>query len=237
MAEPRAMASETDALKLPPHSLEAEQAVLGGLMLENRAWEQVGDRITEEDFYRRDHRVIFRGIAALAEGNQPLDVVTLSEWLKSHELLEDAGGLAYLGALARDTPSAANIQAYADIVRERSVLRQLIRAGTEVVTSAFQPEGRDSKELLDNAERIIFEIAEQTGRHRQGFVGGHRLQSGQQHQAQQSGDQRDGRGSHGHTFLVMEFGMVQVGAAHPPKGFTGPARTGRAMPLHSRYVG
>jgi replicative DNA helicase len=171
MAEPRAVASDTDALKVPPHSLEAEQAVLGGLMLENRAWEQVGDRVTEDDFYRRDHRLIFRGIATLAEANQPLDVVTLSEWLKSHELLEDAGGLPYLGALARDTPSAANIQAYADIVRERSVLRQLIRAGTEVVTSAFQPEGRDSKELLDNAERIIFEIAEQTGRHRQGFMG------------------------------------------------------------------
>jgi replicative DNA helicase len=171
MAEPRAVASDTDALKVPPHSLEAEQAVLGGLMLENRAWEQVGDRVTEDDFYRRDHRLIFRGIATLAEANQPLDVVTLSEWLKSHELLEDAGGLPYLGALARDTPSAANIQAYADIVRERSVLRQLIRAGTEVVTSAFQPEGRDSKELLDNAERIIFQIAEQTGRHRQGFMG------------------------------------------------------------------
>ncbi len=171
MAEARTAQLETDALKVPPHSLEAEQAVLGGLMLDNRAWEQVSDRITEEDFYRRDHRVIFRGIAVLAESGQPLDVVTLSEWLKSHNLLEEAGGLAYLGALARDTPSAANIQAYADIVRERSVLRQLIRAGTEVVSSAFQPEGRDSKELLDYAERVIFEIAEQTGRTRQGFMG------------------------------------------------------------------
>src|SRR5690554_5385957 len=164
MAEARTAQTDTDALKVPPHSLEAEQAVLGGLMLDNRAWEQVSDRVSEADFYRRDHRLIFRCIVILAEQDQPLDVVTLSEWLKSHELLEDVGGLAYLGALARDTPSAANIQAYADIVRERSVLRQLIRAGTEIVSNAFQPEGRDNKELLDQAERVIFEIAEQTGR-------------------------------------------------------------------------
>ncbi|RFA30473.1 replicative DNA helicase [Alkalilimnicola ehrlichii] len=171
MAEPKPASPETEALRTPPHSLEAEQAVLGGLLLEVRSWDNVGDRITEEDFYRRDHRLIFRGIATLAEAGQPLDVVTLSEWLRSHDLLEDAGGLAYLGALARDTPSAANIKAYADIVRERSVLRQLIRAGTEVVTQAFQPEGRDSAELLEEAERLIFEIAEQTGRHKQGFMG------------------------------------------------------------------
>src|SRR5690606_27250401 len=97
-------------------------------------------------------------------------VVTLSEWLRKQELLEDAGGMVYLGALARDTPSAANISAYADIVRERSVLRQLIQAGTEIATTGFNPEGRDSADLLDNAERLIFQIAEQTGRNQQGFV-------------------------------------------------------------------
>src|SRR5690625_4034607 len=160
----------TEALRVPPHSLEAEQAVLGGLMLENRAWEQVADRLTEEDFYRRDHRLLFRAMKALAEESQPIDVVTLSETLRKQELLDEAGGMSYLGALARDTPSAANIAAYADIVRERSVLRQLIHAGTEIVSSGFTPEGRESADLLDDAERLIFQIAEQTGRHQEGFI-------------------------------------------------------------------
>lgn len=160
-----------DSLKVPPHSLEAEQAVLGGLMLENGAWDQVADRVVESDFYRRDHRLIFGAIAWLAEAGQPMDAVTLSERLKSSGELEDAGGLAYLGALARDTPSAANIQAYADIVREQSVLRQLIQAGTAVADTGFNPEGQASDELLDLAERKIFAIAEQSGRNRSGFVG------------------------------------------------------------------
>ncbi|MBA1148400.1 replicative DNA helicase [Ectothiorhodospiraceae bacterium WFHF3C12] len=167
MAE--AARSETDALKVPPHSLEAEQAVLGGLMVDNGAWDEVADRVTEEDFYRRDHRVIFRAMQELAEAAEPMDVVTLSNWLKSMDQLDAAGGLPYLGALAKDTPSAANIKAYADIVREKSVLRQLIRAGTRVAEAAYYPEGRDSSELLDHAERVIFEIADQTGRNQQGF--------------------------------------------------------------------
>ena len=161
----------TDGLKVPPHSLEAEQAVLGGLMLDNSAWDQIADRVGEDDFYRRDHRLIFRALDHLAESGQPMDAVTLSEWLKSHDELESAGGLAYLGLLARDTPSAANIRAYADIVREQSVLRQLIEAGTEVANAGFNPEGQSSAELLDGAERRIFEIAEQSGRNRRGFVG------------------------------------------------------------------
>lgn len=161
----------TDGLKVPPHSLEAEQAVLGGLMLDNSAWDQIADRVGEDDFYRRDHRLIFRALEHLAESGQPMDAVTLSEWLKSHDELESAGGLAYLGLLARDTPSAANIRAYADIVREQSVLRQLIEAGTEVANAGFNPEGQSSAELLDGAERRIFEIAEQSGRNRRGFVG------------------------------------------------------------------
>ena len=164
-------AAETASLRVPPHSLEAEQAVLGGLMVDNEAWDQVADRIGEEDFYRHDHRLIYRGMAVLAERQLPLDVVTLGEWLKSAELLEDAGGIGYISTLAKDTPTAANIAAYADIVRERAVLRRLIRVGTDVVTSAFQPEGRDSKELLDEAERLIFQIAEASGRHKKGFVG------------------------------------------------------------------
>ena len=161
----------TDSLKVPPHSLEAEQAVLGGLMLDNSAWDQIADRVAESDFYRRDHRLIFRALEHLAESGQPMDAVTLSEWLKSRDDLESAGGLAYLGLLARDTPSAANIRAYADIVREQSVLRQLIEAGTEVANAGFNPEGQSSAELLDGAERRIFEIAEQSARNRRGFVG------------------------------------------------------------------
>jgi len=170
MAEARAAQPVTDALKVPPHSLEAEQAVLGGLMLDNSAFDRIADRISEEDFYRREHRLIFRAMKALAESSRPLDVVTLAEWLRAQETLDDAGGLPYLGAIARDTPSAANIQAYADIVRERSVLRQLIQAGTEIASVGFQPEGRSSAELLEHAERLVFQIAEQTGRNKQGFV-------------------------------------------------------------------
>ena len=155
---------EVQQLKVPPHSIEAEQSVLGGLLLENSAWDKVADVITEDDFYRHDHRLIFRSIAVLAENDQPLDIITLSEWLKDRDELENAGGLAYLGTLAKDTPSAANIKAYADIVREKSVLRQLISIGSEITDDAFNAGDRPSKELLDDAERKVFEIAEQGNR-------------------------------------------------------------------------
>jgi replicative DNA helicase len=159
----------TGMLKVPPHSQEAEQAVLGGLMLDNDAWDAVADRVSEVDFYRHDHRLIFRAIAELAGRNTPFDVVTLSERLQARAELEEAGGLPYLGMLARDTPSAANIRAYADIVRERSVLRQLISVGTQIADSGFNNEGRESRELLDEAEKKVFEIAEQGARQQQGF--------------------------------------------------------------------
>lgn len=156
--------SNLESLKIPPHSIEAEQSVLGGLMLENRAWDQIADRVREEDFYRHDHRLIFRAIADLAETSNPLDVITLSEWLKQRGELNDAGGLAYLGTLAKDTPSAANIRAYSDIVREKSVLRQLISVGSEITDSAFNSGDRPSKDLLDEAEQRVFRIAEQGNR-------------------------------------------------------------------------
>ena len=158
-----------ESLKIPPHSIEAEQSVLGGLMLDNHAWEQIADRVSEEDFYRYDHRLIFRAIADLAENNQPLDVVTLSEWLGKRGELEDAGGLAYLGTMAKDTPSAANIRAYAEIVRERSILRQLIDVGTGIADSAFNPGEKSSKEILDDAESAVFKIAEQGSKQGQSF--------------------------------------------------------------------
>jgi replicative DNA helicase len=159
-----------DALKVPPNSIQAEQSVLGGLMLDNQTWDSVADKIVETDFYRKDHRLIFRAIAQLAEKQIPFDVITLSEALEAIGELENVGGLAYLGMLARDTPSAANIVAYANIVRDRSVLRQLIHVGTNISDSAFNPEGRDTAELLENAERQVFEIAEQKQRGQGGFM-------------------------------------------------------------------
>ena len=159
-----------ESLKVPPHSIPAEQSVLGGLMLDNEAWDQIADRVSEDDFYRRDHRLIFRAIGELADASQPFDVVTLAERLERNRLLSDAGGLAYLGALAKDTPSAANIRAYADIVREHSVLRQMVRVGTDIANAAYFPDGRESRELLDFAESQVFEIAERGSRGRRGFV-------------------------------------------------------------------
>lgn len=150
--------------KVPPYSQEAEQSVLGALMLDNRAWDRVADRITTEDFYRADHRLIFKVMHQLTERHQPLDVLTIADVLKTLHQLDDAGGEAYLYQLAKNTPSAANITAYADIVRERSVLRQLIATGTDIAESAFNPEGREVKDLLDNAERWVFSIAEQGNR-------------------------------------------------------------------------
>ena len=160
---------ETSSLKLPPYSIEAVQSVLGGLMIDNNAWDQVADLLSEEDFYRRDHRLVFRAIAELADDSQPFDVVTLSEWLTMRNELENVGGLSYLGTLAKNTPTSANIKAYAKIVRERSVLRQLIKVSTEIANSAYNPEGRSSSEILDEAEKHVFEIAEQGSRGRQGY--------------------------------------------------------------------
>jgi len=158
-----------EGLRLPPHSIEAEQAVLGGLMIDSAAWDQVADRVLSEDFYRKDHRMIFEAAAGLMERSQPCDAVTLSGLLESQGLLDQVGGLAYLGTLARDTPTAANIRAYADIVRERSVLRQLVSAGNAIVGSALEPEGREAREIVDDAERTVFEIAERGSRGKVGF--------------------------------------------------------------------
>ncbi|HXF08559.1 MAG TPA: replicative DNA helicase [Candidatus Acidoferrales bacterium] len=158
------------AMRVPPHSREAEQSLLGGLMLDESSWEIVADQVTEDDFYFSAHRLIFRALAHLAEAAQPRDVVTVSEWLQRDAALDAAGGLAYLGTLARDTPSAANVGAYAAIVRSRSVLRQLIRVGTDIAQSGYEPQGREVSELIDAAERQVFQIAEAGLRHKQGFV-------------------------------------------------------------------
>ena len=160
----------TQALKIPPHSIEAEQSVLGGLMLDNTSWEKVADLLVDHDFYRRDHQLIFRGITALFEKSHPVDVITIAEWHDTRGELDMVGQLAYLGMLARNTPSAANIVAYASIVRERSILRQLIAIGTTISNDAFNPEGRSSEQMLDQAERQVFEIAEKGAKRSGGFI-------------------------------------------------------------------
>ncbi len=146
--------------KVPPHSIEAEQAVVGGLMIKNSAWEDVADKVRGEDFYRKDHQLIFQAIEALARTDMPFDVVTLSEKLQSLGQLEQVGGMLYLGNLANDTPSAANIKAYADIVRNKSVLRQLIDASDDIAQSAYDPGDRSVKDILDHAEKEVFKIAD-----------------------------------------------------------------------------
>ena len=159
-----------ESLRVPPHSIEAEQAVLGGLMLSAESWDRVADRLTEEDFYRRDHRLIYRAIAELSERGMPYDAVTLGDWFAANGLSELVGGSRYVIELANSTPSAANIVAYADIVREKSVLRQMIDVGTEIAGDAYAAEGRSSHELLEVAEQKVFRIAEAGARGRKGFV-------------------------------------------------------------------
>ena len=169
-ARPYDRSSGAGDLRLPPHSIEAEQSVLGGLMLDASSWDQVADRVSAEDFYRNDHRLIFEAAAELVERNSPCDAVTLAGQLESKGLLDQVGGLSYLGSLARDTPTAANIRAYASIVRERSMLRALIAAGNAIVTNALEPEGREAREIVDEAERAVFDIAERGSRGKLGYV-------------------------------------------------------------------
>jgi replicative DNA helicase len=161
--------SQLLALKVPPHSIEAEQSVLGGLMLDNTAFERVGDLLSERDFYRDDHRRIWRHIAKLIEKGRPADVVTVDESIKSSEDLDRTGGLAYLGALAQNTPSAQNIRRYAEIVRDRAIMRKLVEVGAEISDSALSPAGKDIGQILDEAESKVFQIAESGARGQQGF--------------------------------------------------------------------
>jgi len=155
--------------KVPPHSIEAEQSLLGGLMLDHQSWDKIADVITAADFYRKDHRLIFSAIASLAEDANPCDVVTVSECLDNRSELETAGGLEYLASLANETPGAANARSYAKILRERSMLRSLITAGNEISGAAFSTDGRSASEIVDEAERLVFEIAESGSRGRSGF--------------------------------------------------------------------
>ncbi|MCG8463676.1 MAG: replicative DNA helicase [Xanthomonadales bacterium] len=163
-------AKPLDTPRVPPHSIEAEQAVLGSLMLSPRAWELVADRVAANDFYRDDHRKIFAAIRELSEGGKPVDAITVAEWFERHNEADAVEGGAYLTYLANSVASAANVVAYADIVRERSVLRQLTEAGNEIAGNAYRTEGRTAEGLLEEAEKKIFSIADQSARRRSNFI-------------------------------------------------------------------
>ena len=160
---------QLEALKLPPHSLEAEQSILGGLLLDNEAADRIGDVVSDADFYSDAHSLIYRHIVQLATDGKPVDVITLSESLGSVHKLDYVGGLAYLGALVQNVPTAANIRHYADIVRERSILRQLAATAGEIADAAYNPLGRNAKMVLDEAEAKVLHIAEAGSRGQQNF--------------------------------------------------------------------
>jgi len=158
-------------LRVPPHSVEAESSVLGGLLIDNGAWDRVGDVLSDGDFYRYEHKLIFQAVSSLVNASRPADVVTVYEHLQSLGKAEEIGGLAYLNSLAQYVPSASNIRRYGEIVRERSILRKLVSASDEIATSAFNPQGKAVDHILDEAEQKIFNIGEEGSRMKQGFQG------------------------------------------------------------------
>jgi replicative DNA helicase len=161
---------EVAQLRVPPHSIEAESSVLGGLLLDNGAWDRMGDLLTDGDFYRYEHRLIFKAVADLVNANKPADVITVFEHLQSLGKSDETGGLAYLNSLAQYVPSAANIRRYAEIVRDRGILRKLVSASDEIATAAFNPQGKAVDKILDEAEQKIFHIGEEGSRNKQGFM-------------------------------------------------------------------
>jgi replicative DNA helicase len=165
----RQQEDEVARLRIPPHSIEAEQSVLGGLLIDNGAWDRAGDLLTDSDFYRYEHRLIYAAIGQLINASKPADVITVFEQLQSLGKAEECGGLTYLNALAQSVPSAANLRRYAEIVRERAVLRKLVSASDEIATAAFNPQGRPVSQILDEAEGRIFQIGEEGNRGKQGF--------------------------------------------------------------------
>jgi replicative DNA helicase len=162
--------AQLEQIKLPPHSVEAEQSVLGGLLLEASALDKIADLMTDDDFYRFEHRLIYRQVVRLSELAKPVDVITVAEALEIAGELDKVGGLPYLGSLAQNVPSAANIRRYGEIVRERSIMRKLVEVGTDIASSSYNPAGRDAAQLLDEAESKVLKIAEAGSRGKQGFM-------------------------------------------------------------------
>ena len=173
-ASPQSIGDDTSdpqiaKLRVPPHSIEAEQSVLGGLLLDNAAWDRIADLVSAGDFYRFDHRLIYAAISKLIERSRPADVVTVNEQLQTEGKAQECGGLQYLNALAQETPSAANIRRYAEIVRDRSILRKLITVSDELATTALNPQGKETRQILDEAESKVFQISEDGARGQTGF--------------------------------------------------------------------
>ncbi|MGJ7490655.1 replicative DNA helicase [Variovorax sp. ZT4R33] len=156
-------------LRIPPHSIEAESSVLGGLLLDNGAWDRMGDLLVDADFYRHEHKLIYAAIGTLINASKPADVITVYEQLQNLGKADEMGGLVYLNSLAQYVPSASNIRRYAEIVRERSILRKLVSAADEIATNAFNPQGKAVDKILDEAEQKIFNIGEEGSRMKQGF--------------------------------------------------------------------
>ena len=161
---------EVRQLTVPPHSVEAEQSVLGGLLIDGEAWEKIEDILAENDFYRHEHRLIFHAIHTLASASRAVDILTVQDVLLSNNTLEEVGGFDYLYTLAQNIPSAANIKRYAEIVHERAIIRQLAEVGTEIARNAYNPQGKTAEELLDIAENSVFQIAESTEKSKQNFL-------------------------------------------------------------------
>ena len=160
MVSPPQGDKSVEKLKVPPHSIEAEQSVLGSMLIDPESWDKVAELVTDTDFYNRSHQIIFRAIIRLLNNSNPVDLITVSEELEKHDELEDAGGFAYLGELAKNTPSSANVVSYAQIISERAITRELIGVAHEIAEVGYNPEGRDSADILDLAESKVFEIAE-----------------------------------------------------------------------------
>jgi len=162
--------NQISSLKVPPHSIEAEQSILGGLLIDNKAIDRIAGQVSASDFYRNDHKIIFSHISKLIDNNQPADIVTVAESLEQNSELTKVGGVAYLGMIAENTPTASNISGYAKIVRERSIMRNLVDVGSDIVESAFSPQGKDAQQLLDESESKIFQIADAGTSEKLGFV-------------------------------------------------------------------
>ena len=162
--------NQISALKVPPHSIEAEQSILGGLLIDNKAIDRIAGQVSASDFYRNDHRIIFTHISKLIDNNDPADIVTVAESLEQNAELTKVGGVAYLGLVAENTPTASNISGYAKIVRERSIMRNLVEVGSDIVESAFSPQGKDAQQLLDESESKIFQIADAGTSEKLGFI-------------------------------------------------------------------
>ena len=161
---------QISALKVPPHSIEAEQSILGGLLIDNKAIDRIAGQVSASDFYRNDHRIIFTHISKLIDNNDPADIVTVAESLEQNAELTKVGGVAYLGLVADNTPAASNIRGYAQIVRERSIMRNLVQVGSDIAESAYSPQGRDAQQLLDESEAKIFQIADAGASEKLGFI-------------------------------------------------------------------